>query len=115
MNQWLPAVTVLVLSLCIVSACVSLWSVRRVVTERLANRAARDLEARIIDLEEAAESMRVSLKKLHSRAGMRELREKRALTDSSQETPDWRTDPEAFRAAARRQHLLNGRGVPHSD
>lgn len=38
-----------------------------------------------------------SLKRLHSRAGMRELRERKSARSGTDEEPDWRTDPTGFR------------------
>jgi hypothetical protein len=65
----------------------------------------RGLAGRLAVLDDELSDMRMSLKRLHSRAGMRELRERRSSNGASEEIPDWQTDPEGFRAAARAEYL----------
>lgn len=55
------------------------------------------------------------MKRLHSRAGMREIRERRngAAPDSPDGVPDWRTDPEGYRRAMNRKLGFTG-GKPNA-
>lgn len=99
-------VQIVVTALCVTALGCSAAFARQAHKSRLANRRALDLEGRLTELEADCEAIRQSLKRLHSRAGMRELREKRGQTVGDNEIPDWQADPEQFRAWARRQHLL---------
>lgn len=59
---------------------------------------ARDLTSTVTTLADEISAVRLSLKKLNSRAGMRELRER---ANGKEGPPDWRSDPEGFRSWAR--------------
>lgn len=98
----------LTVSLGLTGICLACWlAVRRIYLD--AERA-RDLAERVLLLEDEGSSLRRSLKLLNSRAGMRELRERRGRNGAGEEIPDWQTDPEGFRTAARQQYLKPNRG-----
>lgn len=79
----------------------------------LAKRAARVLPD-LADFEERLDALAVSLKRLHSRAGMRELRE-RSQNGGADREPDWRKDPEGFRSFhERRLRMQKGDAVADS-
>lgn len=88
-------VSLLALSLCIGCLGIILAEGRKVRQLVLAIRRAHDLADDVRALAERLEGVERSLKRLHSRAGMREVRERRA----NGAIPDWRDDPEGYRAA----------------
>lgn len=97
----LHAFEIVSVSLCIASVgtfLAFLPTFRRTVLDfRRAQESAKrlgDLPDGIRELEERIDSVERSLKRLHSRAGMREVRERRA---GLAEGPDWRADPDGFR------------------
>jgi len=81
----------------------ALWEIRQtVVDSRTAAARFRkyaELHAELVELMDRVEGAEKSLKRLHSRAGMREVREARG----GNKLPDWRDDPEGFRKAAEAQ------------
>jgi hypothetical protein len=64
------------------------------------------IEAELAINDDRVESLHLSLKKLHSRAGMREVREKRGRGDD--DIPDSREDPEGWKRAMRAKYGLTG-------
>lgn len=57
-----------------------------------------ELHSDVVDLAERVDGTEKSLKRLHSRAGMREVRERRGA-DAATSSPRWDVDPKAFIAA----------------
>jgi len=59
-----------------------------------------DLADEIRDLDDRVQSLDKSLKRLHSRAGMREVRERRGQNGAA---PNWQTDPHGWLAYAEKK------------
>lgn len=72
-------------------------------TRRIAERMTK-LEEHFIDLDERQDSTLASLKRLHSRAGMREVRDQRG--NGKLGPPDPLTDPEGWKKYMRAKHGL---------
>ncbi len=88
---------------------VAMRKIRRAVLDFRPAQALRQLEADQIELSERLDSVVASVKRLHSRAGMREVRER--LNDPKPgERPDPVKDPEGWRRWAATQTPL--RSVP---
>jgi hypothetical protein len=68
---------------------------------RAATRKAGELHAELVDVQERIDGCEKSLKRLHSRAGMREVRELRTRRD--EEAPDWQSNPAAWLEFAQRK------------
>lgn len=107
----------LALSLCF--ACVGtvfalLVRIRRTVVDISAAQArvrkAADLADELQLAMERLDGVERSLKRLHSRAGMRELRERRANGGGG--APDWRDDPEGYRQHMERELGITRTGRP---
>lgn len=93
MSAWWLLPILAAVGLCFVCAGLTLaWSlaVRRMILDI---RKARDLTGEVVELQTDLEALRQSVKRLHSRAGMREIREARANGDRP---PDWQKDAEGF-------------------
>ena len=89
---------VLVLSLCLACLGIVLAEGQKIRRTVLAIQRARDLADDLRIVEERIEGCEKSLKRLHSRAGMREVRERRN-GGAPGSVPDWRDDPEGYRTA----------------
>lgn len=71
-----------------------------------ATKKASVLHVDIVDLNERVDGCEKSLKRLHSRAGMREVRERRHGSNGA--VPDWRDDPEGYRLHMESQLGISG-------
>ena len=88
---------------------VALRKIRRTVLEFRPAQALRQLETDQIELSERLDSVAASVKRLHSRAGMREVRERLTETRPG-DRPDPAKDPEGWRRWAATQSPLRSVG-----
>ena len=72
-----------------------------------------ELQLEVTDHDDLIRQMYAGLKKLRSRTGMRELREKRKLDDS--DLPDPKTDPEGWKKAMRLRIHNKGSHIDRGD
>jgi len=80
---------------------------------RAATRKAADLHVDIVDVQERIDGCEKSLKRLHSRAGMREVRELRGTRPEV--APDWQSNPAAWLEFAQRKLNIGVHNRPNGE